>query len=153
MTKLGHFDAQNLRRRSNIHELHQRGLSNEDIAANLGLAIKYVRYWLARPKPRLRRLSNDIEWREMAACSHEDTRVFFPTTQGRGSVKLKEQAMGICAGCPVIAECRRSALEYYETVGVWGGEDFSQYRYRYDESTGDVYVEIGGNGASLQKVS
>lgn len=35
-----------------------------------------------------------------------------------------EQAKALCAGCPLIAECRQGALERAEPWGVWGGAIF-----------------------------
>lgn len=153
MSTPGYFDIKALRRRVVMHEMHERGFRTEEIATKLQVGKRFVQYWLKRSKPRLRRISNDVSWRDYAACNHHDTALFFPETQGRGSVRLKAQAKKICASCPVREQCRRAALEFYETTGVWGGEDMSQYRYRYDEETGDVYVEIGGKGAALQKIS
>lgn len=35
-----------------------------------------------------------------------------------------EQAKALCAGCPLIEECRQGALERAEPWGVWGGAIF-----------------------------
>ena len=35
-----------------------------------------------------------------------------------------EQAKALCAGCPLIEECRQGALERAEPGGVWGGAIF-----------------------------
>ncbi|WP_086789127.1 WhiB family transcriptional regulator [Crossiella equi] len=37
-----------------------------------------------------------------------------------------EAAKGLCAGCPVLAECLAGALTRREPWGVWGGEIFER---------------------------
>ncbi len=154
MTMTTHFDIFALRRRHLMHELSQQGVPVEEISERVGVSERMVWYYLRRPKPRLHRISAGAEgWRDEAACKDADTNLFFPPKPGMGARSFIRKAQEICATCPVVAECRRTALEHYETEGVWGGEDMSKYRYRYDEETGDVYLEIGGNGGTLTKVS
>ncbi len=149
-----YFDLSALRRRYMIHELHANGVKAEEIAERLQISEGNVWVWLSRPKPRLKHAEAGPEgWREDAACKDADTNLFFPPKAGIGARKYIKQAQAICATCPVIEQCRRNAFDHYETHGVWGGEDMSKYRYRYDEKTGDVYLEIGGSGGTLTKVS
>ncbi|HEX7352025.1 WhiB family transcriptional regulator [Brachybacterium sp.] len=39
-----------------------------------------------------------------------------------------EQAKTLCAGCPLIDECRQGALDRAEPWGVWGGAIFDSGR-------------------------
>ena len=39
-----------------------------------------------------------------------------------------EQAKSLCAGCPLIDECRQGALDRAEPWGVWGGAIFDAGR-------------------------
>lgn len=39
-----------------------------------------------------------------------------------------EQAKSLCAGCPLIEECRQGALDRAEPWGVWGGAIFEAGR-------------------------
>ncbi|ATG52468.1 WhiB family transcriptional regulator [Brachybacterium vulturis] len=39
-----------------------------------------------------------------------------------------ERAKSLCAGCPLIEECRQGALERAEPWGVWGGAIFENGR-------------------------
>ena len=58
-----------------------------------------------------------------AACRGADTAVFYHPDNERGPSRRRREvrAKEICKGCPVIAECLRSALEAREPYGVWGG--------------------------------
>lgn len=57
-------------------------------------------------------------WREQAACSTADPRLFDATTQAAAV-----RALAICAGCPVTIECLRSRPHGTDggLSGVWGG--------------------------------
>jgi hypothetical protein len=60
-----------------------------------------------------------------AACVVEDPDLFFPDSEP-GSQQYRAQvaeAMRICAGCDVEAECRSRAADRREIWGVWGGVD------------------------------
>jgi WhiB family redox-sensing transcriptional regulator len=52
-----------------------------------------------------------------------DGAVFFHPERERGAAKegRDERAKAVCRTCPVIASCRRYALEVQEPYGVWGG--------------------------------
>ena len=54
-------------------------------------------------------------WMDEAACKGMDTRIFFPGSEGEHS---NFDAMAICSGCPVQAECLEAGL--WEAQGVWG---------------------------------
>ena len=58
-------------------------------------------------------------WREEAACSGLDTRLFFPATED-DQVQLTV-ARQVCAMCPVQEACLAYAIESRQTVGIWGG--------------------------------
>lgn len=55
-------------------------------------------------------------WIADAACRGSDTSVFFPA---RGEEVL--DAVAVCRGCPVRAECLEYALNERITFGIWGG--------------------------------
>ncbi len=54
----------------------------------------------------------DLHWRTRAACSTDTASLFFPTSfvspEGQMAVAA---AKAICAGCPVLAECRAEILD------------------------------------------
>ncbi|MEO6121598.1 MAG: WhiB family transcriptional regulator [Acidimicrobiales bacterium] len=57
-------------------------------------------------------------WRQLAACSGVDPRVFFPTAEDQVAT---EEAKAICRMCPVLEPCLDHALVNREREGVWGG--------------------------------
>ncbi|EYT79410.1 MULTISPECIES: WhiB family transcriptional regulator [unclassified Streptomyces] len=60
-------------------------------------------------------------WREHAACRHEDPDLFFPIGTTGPALVQTEQAKAVCGRCPVREECLRWALDTDQTIGVWGG--------------------------------
>lgn len=54
------------------------------------------------------------------ACNgHPDPDMWFRSNQTRADYrKVKD----ICASCPVVKECLEYALQYYDILGIWGGE-------------------------------
>lgn len=68
-------------------------------------------------------------WLERAACQDHDPEWFFRAVQ-------EPVALAICAGCPVIAECRQANDKWEAAVtptywyGVFGNETASQRRAR-----------------------
>lgn len=63
------------------------------------------------------------DWQLEAACRETENSLFFHPTGERGSAHRarEEAAKAVCAGCPVLTECRRHALATREPFGVWGG--------------------------------
>jgi WhiB family redox-sensing transcriptional regulator len=56
---------------------------------------------------------------EYGNCSDTDPETFFPE---RGAAQKLREALAVCTGCEVKAECLEYALEApYEKFGVWGG--------------------------------
>jgi WhiB family redox-sensing transcriptional regulator len=57
------------------------------------------------------RFDDVIDWRELAVCTEVDPDLFFPTGARNSVVYGLEVAVakGVCAKCPVIAECREWA--------------------------------------------
>jgi WhiB family redox-sensing transcriptional regulator len=55
-------------------------------------------------------------WRDQAFCREIDPELMYPVTAAG-----YRQARKICAGCPVIDDCREHALDHWEQWGVWGG--------------------------------
>ena len=62
-------------------------------------------------------------WQVRGACREADSRIFFHPAGERGEAREKREqaAKRVCAGCPVLLDCRRYALEAEEPYGVWGG--------------------------------
>ena len=61
----------------------------------------------------------DILNTELAACSGEDTTIFFPEP-GEFAKEDTKLAKAICASCNVKDACLKFALENNE-YGIWGG--------------------------------
>jgi WhiB family redox-sensing transcriptional regulator len=62
-----------------------------------------------------------MNWREEAACLHQDPEIFFPVGTSRAAVRQTNRAKRLCAECPVSAACLRWAVEEGVDHGVWGG--------------------------------
>ena len=61
------------------------------------------------------------DWRNAAACLEVDPDLFHPVgTTGPALLQIV-QAKAVCAGCPVLDECRRWALDSREPHGIFGG--------------------------------
>ena len=56
-----------------------------------------------------------------AACRTADPVLFFPEP---GDTGAEAQALAVCAGCPVRAQCYARAVENGERWGIWGGVNF-----------------------------
>lgn len=63
------------------------------------------------------------EWQVAAACRGMPSAFFFHPWGERGTDRIERvrRAKEVCAGCPVIDECRRHAIRSGELYGVWGG--------------------------------
>ena len=61
-------------------------------------------------------ISDERPWLVFGACRDADPDLFFPTTR-----EETDQALAICASCPVRPECLAYALEAGERFGIWGG--------------------------------
>lgn len=61
------------------------------------------------------------DWRTRAECRDQDPELFFPTgTTGPALLQI-EDALAVCARCPVVDACLQWALETNQEQGVWGG--------------------------------
>ncbi|MEW2295512.1 WhiB family transcriptional regulator [Streptomyces sp. NPDC006743] len=67
-------------------------------------------------------------WREHAACRHEDPDLFFPIGTTGPALVQTEQAKSVCRRCPVRDECLEWALETAQPLGVWGGTSENERR-------------------------
>jgi hypothetical protein len=65
----------------------------------------------------------DDSWHADAACAEADPSLFFDSDG-----EAAQQAMAMCAVCPVRTTCLRSALELGEMHGIWGGTTESERR-------------------------
>ncbi len=61
-------------------------------------------------------ISDERPWLVFSACREADPDLFFPSTR-----EETEQALAICASCPVRPECLEYSLEAGERFGIWGG--------------------------------
>ena len=61
-------------------------------------------------------------WQDDAACSREDTALFFPPDAERKGPRFRREARAkaVCRRCPVISECLAHALRVEEPSGIWG---------------------------------
>lgn len=57
------------------------------------------------------------DWRDNAACKGMDTNVFMPETRTQ-----TREAVVICAGCLVVNDCLKYALNNEIHFGIWGGK-------------------------------
>ena len=71
------------------------------------------------PAPR----QGDWDWQVNAACRGTDTSNFYHPENERGPSRVKREmrAKAVCAGCSVVENCLRWALDTREPYGVWGG--------------------------------
>lgn len=152
MTPPGYLDINYLRVRVRVHQLHEAGWDNADIAVHLSLNARQVRRYLALHKPMLVSPRSTHGWVDDAACKANETELFYPSSTGNKNRNSKAKAKAICSSCPVAQRCLQTAIDNCEIYGVWGGEDMSQYSYTFDESTGGVRVAVRSAGGSLQKV-
>ncbi|MDL5199417.1 WhiB family transcriptional regulator [Streptomyces sp. ALI-76-A] len=67
-------------------------------------------------------------WREHAACRHEDPDLFFPIGTTGPALVQQEQAKSVCRRCPVQGQCLEWALDTGQTIGVWGGTSEDERR-------------------------
>lgn len=77
-------------------------------------------------------------WPDLAACKGKPTAIFFPMGAGaqsdlaRRDFDIYATARAICAGCPVLAECRKYALSVVasgqQLDGCWAGLDERERR-------------------------
>ena len=71
---------------------------------------------------------NGREWQARAGCRDVDPEVFFPLAEaGPELVRQEARAKRVCAGCPVLAECREFAVAELGH-GVAGGLSESERR-------------------------
>lgn len=63
------------------------------------------------------------EWQYQGSCRDVDDTLFFHPEGERGGARRRraEAAKAICAGCPVLMQCREQALAVREPYGIWGG--------------------------------
>ncbi len=63
------------------------------------------------------------EWQYEGSCRDMDTELFFHPEGERGPARRRRaaEAKKICAGCPVMMECRAHSIAAREPYGIWGG--------------------------------
>ena len=74
------------------------------------------------------------DWQLQGSCRGEDPSMFFHPEGERGAAREERirKAKAVCAGCPVLTECRTHALAAREPYGIWGGlsEEAREALYR-----------------------
>jgi WhiB family transcriptional regulator, redox-sensing transcriptional regulator len=62
-------------------------------------------------------------WHSEAVCRRDEAGLFFAPSKEPTAARLTREraAKRVCAGCPVLVECREHALRHPEPYGVWGG--------------------------------
>jgi WhiB family transcriptional regulator, redox-sensing transcriptional regulator len=65
------------------------------------------------------------DWTARAACAGSDPALWFPREEQHGgnAAAMAAEAVRICRGCPVRAECSATAADAGERWGIWGGAD------------------------------
>jgi WhiB family redox-sensing transcriptional regulator len=78
------------------------------------------------------------DWRDSAACAHEDLNLFFPvSTVGAVARQQVEAAKAVCAGCPVRQDCLEWSLDVGPEFGIFGGcTEQERRRLRNERSSG-----------------
>ena len=61
----------------------------------------------------------DVEW-ENAACRGVGVDTFIPSS-GEADEADKQEALDLCAKCPIRLDCLQYALDNNEEFGIWGG--------------------------------
>ena len=80
----------------------------------------------------------DDSWRKDSACIGKPASLFYPTDDVEIDSRLSNKvAKGICATCPVKAQCLRWALDHRENYGIWGGLDPKERRAYAKEMRGE----------------
>jgi hypothetical protein len=74
-----------------------------------------------------------MSWQEQAACRGKPTDWWFPNIAGkqRSKVRVRPEAMALCAACPVASECETAGKGW---VGIWGGKINTMAGYAPRES-------------------
>ena len=90
-----------------------------------------------------------LAWTADAACTGQTDLFFAPAGERpEARVTRENRARSICAGCPVLLECRDWARENRE-YGFWGGESEEERAaagYRVDMPVGRVARYPKGDG-------
>ena len=79
-------------------------------------------------------------WREQASCLGQSPEIWFPEFLTPEAIAI---AKGICAECPVKADCLDEALANVELEGIWGGETPSKRRNMRRRERSRAWMETG----------
>ncbi|AKU18105.1 WhiB family transcriptional regulator [Luteipulveratus mongoliensis] len=75
-----------------------------------------------------------------ASCKTRDPDLWFPVRRVRRELVV-QYAATICAGCPVLDECREWAINAPDQYGIWGGLDRIELRRRRAARAGGAGIE------------
>jgi WhiB family redox-sensing transcriptional regulator len=124
----------------NVLSMNRNGLSHKNIAATLGIHKSIVTSLLASLRPdrppradrRGQKSKPDIVWvhpdnlgvkqdwelQGLCRTGGYDPDFWFPSPTEINTIKLVQR---VCYRCPVIIECRTTAIARGEPNGIWGG--------------------------------
>ena len=97
----------------------------------------------SRPSPGV----DDVpDWRESAACIHQDLNLFFPvSTVGAAAEQQIAAAKRVCASCPVQRDCLEWSLDVGPEFGIFGGRtEVERRRLRDERSNGPRWRSDAG---------
>lgn len=75
------------------------------------------------------------DWVELAACRGRDPELFYPVGTAGPALRQVAAAKAVCAGCWVVDDCLRWALDEGEPHGIWGGTTPEERRLLRQRST------------------
>ena len=76
-----------------------------------------------------------MNWRALAACKGMDPERFFPYPNDE---KTRDEALAVCARCPVTRACEEFADETGAADGVWAGRLREQERLKRSQRKKEV---------------
>ena len=86
------------------------------------------------------------DWRDSAACTHEDLNLFFPISSlGAAAQQQVAAAKAVCGRCPVRQQCLEWSLDVGPEFGIFGGcTEVERRRLRNERSSGPRWrSEVG----------
>jgi WhiB family redox-sensing transcriptional regulator len=134
--------------RDTVVRMKENGIDEKNIAAAIGISLKSVNTILvatgvievkykrqAESRPDIEfvhpeELGIDENWETQGLCrtGRYDPDLWFPSATDFSLIRLAQK---VCYRCPVIMECRETAIARGEKNGIWGGlTELQRRRYR-----------------------